>query len=140
MKVVINDMHGGFSLSYEGMLHYAMLKGLELYPEKDNPNDYWRYWLVPKDQRPTDLTTAQWCALPHEGRVAYNEQWDKLRLSERDMPRNDPALVQTVEELGDKAAGRYSSLKIVEIPDDVKWEIDEYDGLEWVAEVHRKWS
>jgi hypothetical protein len=27
----------------------------------------------------------------------------------------------------------------VDIPDDVKWEIEEYDGNEWVAEVHRTW-
>jgi len=28
----------------------------------------------------------------------------------------------------------------VEIPDDVKWHIHEYDGLEHVAEDHRTWS
>jgi len=31
-------------------------------------------------------------------------------------------------------------LKIVEIPAAVKWQIDEYDGWEWVAEVHRRWD
>ena len=59
--------------------------------------------------------------------------------SEYDIPRNDPALVQVVEELGKKTCGRYSLLKVVEIPDDVDWEISEYDGLEHVAEVHRTW-
>ena len=33
-----------------------------------------------------------------------------------------------------------SDLKVVEIPDDVEWEIEEYDGNEWVSEVHRCWS
>ena len=57
-----------------------------------------------------------------------------------DIKRNDPALVEVVEKLGDKANGSFSKLKIVEIPDDVEWDIAEYDGLEWVEEVHRTWS
>ena len=58
----------------------------------------------------------------------------------RDIPRDDPALVQVVEELGAKADGSCASLKVVEIPDDVEWEIAEYDGREWVAEKHRTWQ
>ena len=54
--------------------------------------------------------------------------------------RDDPYLVKIVKELGSKAAsGRYASLKIVEVPGGVDWEIEEYDGSEWVAEVHRTW-
>ena len=56
------------------------------------------------------------------------------------IPRDDQRLVQAVEELGKKASGKYSSLKIVEIPDDVEWEIEEYDGSEWVSEKHRTWE
>lgn len=48
-----------------------------------------------------------------------------------------PLLVQVVEELGDRAGGPCACLKVVEIPADVKWTIEEYDGLEWVAEAHR---
>ena len=58
----------------------------------------------------------------------------------RDIPRNDPVLVQIVEELGDAADTRYSELAAIDIPDDVEWTICEYDGLEWVAEAHRTWS
>ena len=54
--------------------------------------------------------------------------------------RDDEFLVKTVEILGSKANSRFSNLKIVNIPDDVKWVIEEYDGLEHVAEKHRKWS
>jgi hypothetical protein len=53
--------------------------------------------------------------------------------------RNDTVLVQLVEELGQAANTPYSELKVVEIPVGVKWVIEEYDGLEWVAEVHRTW-
>lgn len=57
-----------------------------------------------------------------------------------DIPRDDPYLVQIVREMGTKANGSYATLKIIEIPGDVDWEIGEYDGREWVAEKHRTWS
>ena len=57
-----------------------------------------------------------------------------------DIERDDPYLVQIVREMGTDANGMYASLKIVEIPGDVDWEIGEYDGREWVAEKHRTWS
>lgn len=60
--------------------------------------------------------------------------------NDRDIPRDDPYLVQIVRNLGMSANGPHSSLKIVEIPGDVKWHIAEYDGAEWVAEDHRTWS
>jgi hypothetical protein len=51
-----------------------------------------------------------------------------------DIKRDDPALVQTVEELGKLANDQYAELVVVEIPDDAEWYIAEYDGNEWVAE------
>lgn len=55
--------------------------------------------------------------------------------------RECPHLVSVVETLGCKeASAAYASLKIVEVPDDVDWTIKEYDGNEWVAEVHRTWN
>jgi hypothetical protein len=57
----------------------------------------------------------------------------------RDILRDDPILVQIVEEMGDNANGGYAELKVVEIPDDADWYIEEYDGSEWVAERHRTW-
>lgn len=57
-----------------------------------------------------------------------------------DISRDDPVLVQLVEELGQDIQSKYAKLKVVEIPDDVQWEIAEYDGMEWVAEQHRTWS
>jgi hypothetical protein len=57
-----------------------------------------------------------------------------------DIARDDPNLIDIVEEWGQAACSRYSDLRIVEIPDDVEWQIEEYDGMEWVAEKHRTWS
>jgi hypothetical protein len=64
----------------------------------------------------------------------WQEDW-----SYYDIARNDQYLVRVVEEMGDGVNGRFSELKVVDIPDDVEWQIGEYDGLEWVAEKHRTW-
>lgn len=67
---------------------------------------------------------------------APEHKWSAFRLS---AVRDDPVLVQVVEELGPEANGSHSDLEVVEIPDDVEWQIEEYDGKEWVAEKHRTW-
>lgn len=84
-------------------------------------------------------------------KVVINRCYGGFRLSEKamkflgvdsdwpDIARNDPKLVECVEKLGEEANGAYAELKVVEIPDDVNWEIGEYDGLEWVEEIHRRW-
>ena len=55
--------------------------------------------------------------------------------------RNDPDLVAAVETLGSEdASGGLASLYVVEIPDDVAYSIEEYDGIEWIAEKHRTWG
>ena len=42
--------------------------------------------------------------------------------------------------MGSAAWDKYAELKIVEIPDDVNWYVEEYDGKEHVAELHRVWD
>lgn len=56
-----------------------------------------------------------------------------------EIERDDPILVGVVTALGDKASGHHAKLKIVEIPLDVEYFIQEHDGLEHVAEKHRTW-
>lgn len=56
-----------------------------------------------------------------------------------DLSRDDPKLVDCVEQLGDAASGKMASLRVVEIPDDVEYPIKDYDGIEWIAEIHRTW-
>jgi len=57
-----------------------------------------------------------------------------------EISRDDNYLVKIVKDMGDLANGPCSKLKIVEIPADVDWIIQEYDGIEWVAEAHRTWK
>ena len=61
-----------------------------------------------------------------------------------DLKRDDPLLLAVVDAIGLEACsidGR-SKLKIVMVPGDVTadgWVIEDYDGMEWVAEKHRIW-
>lgn len=138
MKVVINKCYGGFGLSREGMMRYAELKGLTLYPEGIGWSAI--YWTVPPENRIAKLSNEEFYTLSQAERIEYNRKFSEQALYAGEIARNDPALVQAVEELGDKANGCFAELAVVEIPDDVKWQIEEYDGLEHIAEVHRVWS
>jgi hypothetical protein len=116
-KVVINRQYGGFSLSDAaarklrtmGCVH-ALKEERERAEDKKNPD-----------------SLCQSC-----GRMLSNHNL-------YDIARDDPMLVQVVEEMGAEAAGSHATLKVVEIPDGVEFTIEEYDGMEWVAETHRTW-
>lgn len=56
-----------------------------------------------------------------------------------DEARTAPELIQVVEELGKAASCSYAELVIVEVPEDVDWYIDNYNGLEIITECHRTW-
>lgn len=49
-----------------------------------------------------------------------------------DYCRHDPRLVEVVEALEGPAGGRFAELGVVDIGDEQKYRICEYDGLEWV--------
>ena len=112
MKIVINQCFGGFGLSDQAIQRYGELAGLNL---------------VSKEGGLFGLT---W----YLDSVQDDHYFDQYSI-----PRNDPNLIQVVEELDELSWGPYSELAIVEIPDDVKWTIEEYDGNEHVAECHRTW-
>lgn len=57
-----------------------------------------------------------------------------------DTKRTDAALVAVVEQLGETSWGRHSQLKVVEVPDEIDWYIQDYDGIETVHEQHRQWD
>ena len=121
MKVVINKCFGGFGLSHEGVMRYAELSGMNLI-------------VVEQEDIPEELKDV----IPKK--YYLNEIADDNYWTYYDLPRKCPYLVQTVEELANVSYGVHAELKVIEIPDDVDWEIQEYDGVEWVAEKHRRWE
>ncbi len=54
--------------------------------------------------------------------------------------RTHPSLIDAIEKIGvEKSSSGLASLEVIDIPDDIEWEIDEYDGIETVREQHRSW-
>ena len=59
----------------------------------------------------------------------------------KDYKRTDPKLIECVEKLGEKVNGDCNAeLVIVEIPDQIKYGIIEYDGIEYVYEQGHIWA
>lgn len=101
-EIVINRCHGGFNLSIEAINYYAKLKGLEV---------------------------------DHIVSVPTYDNDDYIRIGKsiwhpKNIERDDPILVQVVKELGEKANGINSQLKIIELDYDTRYEIGYCDGKE----------
>jgi len=117
MKVVIANSIGGF---------YLETKILERLIELEIPlyNDY--------DEIPDgDDVIYIVCNHLHD----MNNEWDEDKYFHnfRDH-RSHPLLIQVIEELGS------DYVKIVDIPDDIKWYISESEeGYETIHEEHRTW-
>ena len=142
IKVVINKCHGGFGLSHEAVLLYLDRSGRQVWVEENDKFGGlipFTYYLVPPEQR-IEGDPDNWHEMTLAERQAHNAAYSDTVFQDRDLARDDPALVAVVQELGAKADGRHAELKVVDIPDDVNWYIEEYDGCEWVAERHRTWE
>lgn len=116
MKIVINKCYGGY-----GGISYTAAK-----------------LLIDREWKVSDGFTED--GRDYVDKDAKILLWRKeYSIIESKVSRTDKDLVEVVEILGGDADGTYSSYSVVEIPDDVDWQIEEYDGLEWIAEKHRTW-
>ncbi len=111
--IVINKSHGEFCLSHQAFLRLRELGQQDALQETD-PALYWPLSAPPQDP---DFNQC--------GRL---------------IPRDDLKLVQVVTELGGKANGYCAELKVVDVPTDVRWEIEKTRGVEHVSERHRTWG
>lgn len=113
--LVINTQHGGFGLSRDAQIAYLERSQIP-------------YSLVDRDDRHS--TQRYGPIIMVNGKHWYD----------KDIVRDDPVLVVLVHELGREVNSEYARLKVVRIPADVAWQIEDYDGKEWVSEQHRTWD
>lgn len=154
MKLVINSCYGGFGLSPKAIKRMAELNGRECFffnrpsfkgpyvpADPDKESGIGSMMMTAFDiPNPNEVIPPDWSSLSDERRKESAELYTKHALDSRP-ERTDPLLIQTVEELGSEAAsGACAKLKIIEIPDGIAYEIDEYDGIESVHEAHESWS
>ena len=139
MKLVINKCYGGFGLSDKAIEMIMKRKGLGCYRYKQTKysfesgiNEYIRCEEFDENTLFTYYQTEDLGEkvnnLPSETCWYYGN-----------LERNDEDLIAVVEELGEEADGRFANLRIVDIPDDIEWELEYYDGVETVHELHRSW-
>lgn len=137
MEVVINIHYGGFKLSNKAIERYFELKGQQVwFYRKTEYDEYVR----------TDSSDDSCLVDVYTKNVGYKMVGDQINkyLLHFDrygdgIERTDPVLIRVVKELGEDASSGSSRLKVVEVPDDVNWEMKEYDGAEFIEEVHRTW-
>lgn len=136
MKIVINKCYGGYGLSPKALKELAKRKGKKCYFFK------WEY--NSKEYIPwkeSDKYSLIIFAFDDPNPKPNDNGWFQLHSIMSDTyQRTDKDLIAVVEKLGKEANGDYSELEVVEIPDGIDYEIEEYDGQEWVAEKHRRWS
>jgi hypothetical protein len=113
--IVINTQHGGFGLSRDAQIAWLERSRIA-------------YTLVPRNDR---HSTERYGPMI----MVNGKHWD-----DKVIPRDDPVLVTLVTELGKVVCGEYARLKVVRIPADVDWQIEDYDGKEWISEKHRTWD
>ena len=139
MKIVVNRCFGGFGLSDKAIEMVMKRKGLSCF----------RYKLTKYKYRNDveEYTRCEACSdsniLIYYMTADLGEKTNKLPKeilwNYGDLKRDDTDLVAVVEELGEGANTIFSELEVVEIPDDINWYIDNYDGIETIHEVHRSW-
>ena len=144
-KVVINACFGGFGLSdaaYEKLIEWGVPVRKYVEQERDEATGLWKPQPLNQgevifDRELTLLGEDRTNDLYHQYKpnALTGRYWDTWI----DKRRDDARLVRLVEELGDAASSRVARLRIVEIPDDVEFTIEEYDGREHIAETHRTW-
>ena len=113
-KIVINKCFGGVGLSQEALI--------ELRKRDDE-------FVAAKNKAFVSQSDYD-SGIFEKGSLFLNEE----------VERDNLKLVEVVEQLGSQANSSHAELKVIEIPYDVEYIIEEYDGAEWVAEVHRTWS
>lgn len=133
VQIVINT-GSGFDLSHNAIMRYAELKGIKLTTYQLNIESGWD----DKYNGPvTEMMLVYYFIDVIDDIIQFENYSDKYFVI-YNIDRTDPALIQVVEELKES---EQLDLKIVEVPDDVKWEIEENEtGTECVREVSRCWS
>lgn len=137
MRLVINRCYGGYSLSAKAVKRLAELQGKPCFFFKHDYAKKKRFIPVTIEEVGHSMFFDAFTT--DDPNSLTKDNFDDAYITSRPEPRSDPLLIQVVEELGRDADGDCAELKIVEIPDGTDYEIDEYDGIERIAEAHRVW-
>ena len=131
MKIILNKCYGGFDVSDKAYELYAEKKGISLYR-------YYNDYKNKKMHKGSGVITYYFTKDFGDNVETDKIDW-KTDLYLNDEYRDDPILIEVVEELGKKASGSCGNLVVVEIPDGMDYVIDDDDGIETLHENVRMW-
>jgi len=145
-EIVINRCWGRFNLSHEAIMLYAKLSGFKLYPFVEIREKEGKKWSPTTDKyrpyvnelskdNPYDLIFYTKKPLNKDGSYD-NNSW----FGDDDIERDDLNLIKVVKKLKEESYNSLSELKIVKIPFNIKWTIEDYDGMESVEEEHKSYT
>lgn len=138
MKIAVNACFGGFRLSRAAIVALAVTDCPHI--ERHDPEQYyngngrnpdWREQFEEDMRREVGRIFGPPLVL--DGKIITDEH-----RSGGDA-RACPRLVSVVEAMGKDASDTVADIRIVEIPDQIQFTIEEYDGNEHVAQVHQTW-
>ena len=146
MKIIINKCWGGFSISLAAAKHMANAgseRARKIVAEHEEELKAFRAYRdkgIQPENKYRVFRTSVWDIAINYGKRPDFHGYGYCNGIEGGFERDDPLLVAAVEQLGSKANGTHASLEVVEIPDGIKWNIHNYDGIEHVEEEHRTWG
>jgi len=137
-KVVINRCYGGFGLSPRAIKKLIEIESPII--DKTPIKKYDNTWFSKFDNDEI-VSLGKYKYIRFITSFLFDEKYvyTLYSISEFEKLREHPDLIKVIEELGEKANSESSELRIVEIPDGVDYEIDDYDGIESIHEKHRVW-
>ena len=128
-KVILNKCFGGFDVSPKAYQLYAIYKGYSCLYKYQFQNKIVYKLVYLFDECLGCYVTKYFGEEISENDIS-KEDWEKHILYLGTDNREDDILIKVVEELGDEASGSFGELIVVQIPDDLDYVIDDYDGIE----------
>lgn len=136
MKVVKNDCYGGFQISTQaqrdmiemGCKHLKPINLASFFPKAKSPVSLDSIVLGDRIAlREYAALTNMYCDIEHQ------QIYEATSID-----RTCEHLIKLIEEKGSEyCSGNVSHLVVVEIPDNVCFEIEDYDGMESIVECHK---
>jgi hypothetical protein len=123
-KIVYNECYGGFGLSEEAQ---------RLYTRKVCVGEF---EFIPDGKMCSAFVNSEFPILNNpafrlENKILKGTLRYPYRFYDGDVERDDPSLVEVVEELGfEKASGKCARLRIAEVSKGSLWKIESFDGNE----------
>lgn len=133
MKIAINTSKGAFNLSHTALMEYSKRKGFELYPFIAEATIDGRVCVPYSGQK---YSWVYYSLSP----IEKNDKFFPKVFDISTIKRNDKDLIDIISELGERQSScGDSTIKVIDVPDNLDFVVESCNGEEWVSEKHKIW-